>query len=67
MRRYRYELKYIITPTMAYILKKRLLSVMSIDKLANGGEDGYIISSLYFDDLESTAYFEKLDGFPILK
>ena len=47
---------------MAYILKKRLLSVMSIDKLANGGEDGYIISSLYFDDLESTAYFEKLDG-----
>ena len=62
MRKYRYELKYIITPTMAYILKKRLLTVMSIDKLANGGEEGYTISSLYFDDLESTAYFEKLDG-----
>ena len=62
MRRYRYELKYIITPTMAYILKKRLLNIMSIDALANGGTDGYTISSLYFDDLDSTAYFEKLDG-----
>ena len=62
MRRYRYELKYIITPTMAYILKKRLLNIMEIDSLANGGTNGYTISSLYFDDVDSTAYFEKLDG-----
>ena len=62
MRKYRYELKYIITPTMAKILKARLLSVMSVDTLANGGTKGYTVSSLYFDDLDSTAYFEKLDG-----
>ena len=62
MRKYRYELKYIITPTMAQILKMRLLAVMDVDSLANGGTSGYTISSLYFDDLESTAYFEKLDG-----
>ena len=62
MRRYRYELKYIITPQMAYILKKRLLTIMDVDSLANGGANGYTISSLYFDDLDSTAYFEKLDG-----
>lgn len=62
MRKYRYELKYIITPTIANILKSRLLNVMDVDTLANGGKKGYTISSLYFDDLDSTAYFEKLDG-----
>ena len=62
MRKYRYELKYIITPTMAYMLKTRLLNIMEVDTLASGGVNGYTISSLYFDDLDSTAYFEKLDG-----
>lgn len=62
MRRYRYELKYIITPKTAAILKNRLLNIMDVDMLANGGANGYLISSLYFDDLDSTAYFEKLDG-----
>ena len=62
MRRYRYELKYIITPTMAHFLKVRLLTIMNIDSLANGGTSGYKISSSYFDDIDSTAYFEKLDG-----
>ena len=62
MRKYRYELKYIITPKMATILKTRLLTIMDIDSLASGGKKGYTISSLYFDDLASTAYFEKLDG-----
>ena len=62
MRRYRYELKYIINKRQAYTLKESLLTVMSVDALANGGMGGYTISSLYFDDLDSTAYFEKLDG-----
>ena len=56
---YRYELKYIISKKQAYTLKTSLLSVMSVDSLANGGMGGYTISSLYFDDLDSTAYFEK--------
>lgn len=62
MRKYRYELKFIINKLDAQILKKRLLTVMDVDSLASGGLDGYTISSLYFDDLDSTAYFEKLDG-----
>lgn len=62
MRRYRYELKYIISKKQAYTLKESLLSVMDVDAIANGGMGGYTISSLYFDDLDSTAYFEKQDG-----
>ena len=62
MRKYRYELKYIITPQTAEILKNRLLSVMEVDKMAKSADGSYTISSLYFDDLDSTAYFEKLDG-----
>ncbi len=62
MRKYRYELKYIITPATAEILKNRLLSIMEVDSFAKSGDGGYTISSLYFDDLDSTAYFEKLDG-----
>ena len=62
MRKYRFELKYIINKKDALFLKQRLLNVMDVDALANGGTNGYTISSLYFDDLDSTAYFEKLDG-----
>ncbi len=62
MRRYRYELKYIISKKQAYTLKTSLLAIMDVDALASGGMGGYLISSLYFDDLDSTAYFEKLDG-----
>lgn len=62
MRKYRFELKYIINKKDALFLKQRLLNVMDVDALATGGTNGYTISSLYFDDLDSTAYFEKLDG-----
>ena len=62
MRKYRYELKYIISSSMAEILKNKLLTIMEIDQFAKSENGEYTISSLYFDDLESTAYFEKLDG-----
>lgn len=61
MPKYRYEIKYMINKNMAEILKQRLSLVM--DKDINGTKDGtYLIRSLYFDDNDSTAYFEKLDG-----
>lgn len=61
MAKYRYEIKYIINKDMAEVLKQRLSLVM--DKDINGASDGkYLIRSLYFDDMEKTAYYEKVDG-----
>lgn len=59
--RYRNEVKYIITKNQAKILMQRLNLVMDLD--TNTYEDNsYLIRSLYFDDLDSNSYYEKLDG-----
>ena len=58
---YRHELKYLISRQDAELLKLRLPHVMERD--SHAGETGrYTIRSLYFDDFESRAYFEKVDG-----
>ncbi len=62
MRKYRHELKYIINSRQAEILKQRLKLVMEIDKNSIYSDNTYLIRSLYFDDLFSTSYYEKLDG-----
>ena len=59
MRKYRHELKFIISKNMAEILKQRLSLIMNID---DNGKNGYFIRSLYFDTPSSEAYYEKLDG-----
>ena len=59
MRKYRHELKFIISKNMAEILKQRLSLIMNID---DNGKNGYFIRSLYFDTPSSDAYYEKLDG-----
>lgn len=60
MNKYRHELKFIISPSIAKILKQRLKLIMDVD---NNSIDGcYLIKSLYFDDRFSKAYYEKLDG-----
>ena len=57
----RHEIKYSISLFEAELLKRRLPCLLSVDPHA--GEDGsYFIRSLYFDDLDFTAYREKLDG-----
>ena len=59
--KYRNEVKYIITKNQAKILMQRLNLVMQLD--TNTSEDNsYLIRSLYFDDINSSSYYEKLDG-----
>ena len=59
---YRYELKYVISPAIAMLLKKQLGALMQKDVHSIGDDYSYLIRSLYFDDVNSTAYYEKNDG-----
>jgi len=60
--KYRHELKFIISDNQAEILKQRLNLIMGKDKNAGFKDGSYEIKSLYFDDLDSTSYYEKMDG-----
>lgn len=62
MRKYRHEIKYVISKQMAEILKQRLLLIMDIDANSSNLDNTYLIRSLYFDDINNTAYYEKIDG-----
>ena len=62
MRKYRNELKFIISESYAKILKQRLALIMDIDTNSINKDNSYHIRSLYFDDEDSTAFYEKLDG-----
>ena len=57
----RHEIKYSISVYEAELLKRRLPALLRRDP--NALSDGsYFIRSLYFDDLDFTAYNEKLSG-----
>ena len=58
---YRHEYKYRISSLSAQLLSKRLGLVLRKDKNA-GADGGYFIRSLYFDDIDHTAFHEKLWG-----
>ena len=58
---YRHEYKFLISGADAELLKLRLPRIMERDPHA--GEAGrYTIRSLYFDDVNAAAYYEKMDG-----
>lgn len=59
---YRHELKYYINQGAYTLLSKKLSLTMEQDKYArkNGGE--YFIRSLYYDDMDDSAFREKMDG-----
>ena len=59
---YRYELKYEISAATAELLKHQLRCLMSPDSHSVCDEYSYDIRSLYFDNPDSSAYFEKLNG-----
>ncbi|MBR0386063.1 MAG: VTC domain-containing protein, partial [Erysipelotrichaceae bacterium] len=59
---YRYELKYEISAATAEMLKHQLRCLMSPDSHSVCDEYSYDIRSLYFDNPDSSAYFEKLNG-----
>ena len=62
MRKYRHEIKFIINVSDAEILKQRLSLLMNLDVNSKNKDNTYLIRSLYFDDLDSNAYYEKIDG-----
>ena len=58
---YRHELKFIMTPANALLLKRILYQLMETDP--NGDTLGrYMVRSLYFDTLGGSAFFDKIDG-----
>lgn len=58
---YRHEYKYRISNMSAELLKRQLGFALRKDK-NSGASGGYMIRSLYFDDIDHTAYHEKLSG-----
>ena len=67
MRKYRHELKFIISSSVAEVLKKRLSLLMSVDANSAYEDNTYLIRSLYFDNIDSDAYYEKMDGIEFRK
>ncbi len=60
--KYRHELKFKISNSAAEVLKQKLSLVMGFDSNAYYEDGSYLIKSLYFDDIESSSYYEKMDG-----
>ena len=57
----RHELKYFIHPAEVEALRERLRPVMKLDPHCRGGKP-YVIRSLYFDDIDDSAYYDKQAG-----
>ena len=57
----RHELKYFINPAELDALRARLRPVMQLDPHCKGGKP-YVIRSLYFDDVDDSAYYDKQAG-----
>ena len=57
----RHELKYFINPAELEALRQRLRGALSMDEHCVGGRP-YIIRSLYFDDIEDSAFYDKQAG-----
>ena len=59
-RHLRHELKYMIDEGTYRVLRGRLLPLMYHD--AHGSDGEYRVTSLYFDDIYNSAYFDKTNG-----
>lgn len=58
---YRNELKYFINAHQKNILTKKLSKICHRDPFSDP-DGGYLVSSLYFDDYNQSAFFNKLSG-----
>lgn len=65
--KYRNEIKFTISKNIAEILKQRLSLLLKIDENSTQADNSYYIRSLYFDDDNSSAYYEKIDGIEFRK
>jgi len=61
----RQEKKYLISLDRYYYLSRQLSRVLEEDTHSSG--DGYLIRSLYFDDIDDTDYEEKINGVEVRK
>ena len=57
----RHELKYFINPAELEVLRQRLRGALTMDAHCVGGRP-YSIRSLYFDDVEDSAFYDKQAG-----
>lgn len=57
----RHELKYLINAGELEMLRWRLRPVLRMDAHCKNGEP-YVIRSLYFDDIDDSAYYDKIAG-----
>ena len=57
----RHEYKIVLTRAQYFVLSARMRALMTPDPHMPSA-DGYLISSLYFDDMQESAYYEKLSG-----
>jgi len=61
----RQEKKYLITLDRYFYLSRQFSRILKEDTHSNG--DGYLVRSLYFDDIDDTDYEEKINGVEIRK
>lgn len=61
MKTYRHEYKYPISDIEARILIERLKGIMRLDPHV-GATGKYLITSLYFDDMDDTCFYENENG-----
>ncbi len=60
-KKYRHEYKYPISDIEAAVIRQRLRGIMPLD--AHVGPTGkYLISSLYFDDVDDSCYYDNENG-----
>lgn len=59
-RRLRHELKYLINEGTYIALRNRLIPLMTPD--GNGEKGEYRVTSLYFDDIYNSGYWQKING-----
>ena len=58
----RVEDKYVLSDLDMFKLEKRVQSVLKLD--THGQNNGYKVSSIYYDDLYDTSYMDSLSGNP---
>jgi hypothetical protein len=59
--KWRHELKYFIHPLEAVALRKRIRTLLPMDR-NSVNDEGYHIRSLYFDDPVESALYDKING-----
>ncbi len=60
-KKYRHELKYVVSAAQIPLLKSRIAAIMRLDPHA-GADGKYTIRSLYFDDYDNHCYYENENG-----